>query len=59
MKKIFITGASGFIGRALKQRLLTNGYSILEMNSNHDITVSTSFNCFKSEHIDHIFSSCC
>lgn len=55
MKKIFITGASGFIGRALKQRLLTNGYSILEMNSNHDITVSTSFNCFKSEHIDHIF----
>lgn len=55
MKTILITGSNGFIGSALKQRLLLDNCNILEINSKADIADSSKFNYFDHKHIDHIF----
>lgn len=55
MKTVLITGSTGFIGRALKERLLGEGCEILEMNSDRDVTMPENFLTFECERIDHVF----
>jgi len=55
MRNCLITGLSGFFGKALKQRLLSQDYKLFEMNSDCDITDFENFNCFENKHIDHVF----
>ena len=55
MKHALITGSTGFIGRALKQRLLHGGYEISELNSDLDIRETTSFLRFIDLNISCVF----
>ncbi len=53
---ILLTGASGFIGRALKKRFLANGHSLLELNSeNGGVTNPDLFQAMAGKEISHVF----
>jgi nucleoside-diphosphate-sugar epimerase len=52
---VLVTGASGFLGRALKARLLADGYRVLEMNSNADITEADNYTKFFDAGLSHVF----
>ena len=55
MKHALITGSTGFIGRALKQRLSNDGYKISELNSDFDIRKTASFLRFIDLNISCVF----
>lgn len=55
MKKVLITGSRGFVGSALRERLLSEGYRVLEMDLDYDITMPESFSRFDEEKPDHVF----
>jgi nucleoside-diphosphate-sugar epimerase len=54
-KHALITGSTGFIGRALKHRLLNDGYEISELNSDSDIRRANSFLRFIDLNISCVF----
>jgi len=56
MKKILITGSSGFIGSALKLKLSSIGYEILEFNTKvGNISDKNIFNGYQTEGIAYVF----
>ena len=56
MKKILITGSNGFIGSALKSKLISLRHEILELNAtNGNIADKEVFNKYGEENIFHIF----
>jgi len=55
MKHALITGSTGFIGRALKQKLSNDGYEISELNSDYDVRKSESFQEFIDLNINCVF----
>nr|WP_238884002.1 NAD-dependent epimerase/dehydratase family protein [Clostridium sp. YIM B02551] len=56
MKQVVLTGANGFIGRRLKEKLIELKYDVLELNSsNGDITSIETLRTFNFEKISHIF----
>ncbi len=56
MNKILVTGAGGFIGKALVSKLSRSGYDVIGIDSrNGDITDEKLFLKFESEKIDHVF----
>lgn len=55
MKKILITGSNGFLGKALKKRLLFEGHQIVEMDFPRDIIDLENFNKLDEEGIYHVF----
>jgi nucleoside-diphosphate-sugar epimerase len=55
MKHVLITGSTGFVGRALKLRLLNDGHEISELNSSDDIRKSHSFLQFIDKNISCVF----
>lgn len=56
MKKVMVTGSSGFIGKALTEKLRKLGYEVIELNSSiGDITEIDTFNKFNLNNVDHIY----
>lgn len=56
MKKVLITGSTGFIGKKLKEKLLKQKYEVVEMSTSiGDITDISTFNNINLESISHIF----
>jgi len=55
-KKILVTGASGFIGRALVSLLANNAYEVVGLSSVHgDIAASSTLEPYAKAEISHIF----
>lgn len=55
MKSILVTGSRGFIGGALKNRLISNGINVLELAPETDLAESESLNSFECQDIDYVF----
>ncbi|MFA9373716.1 MAG: NAD-dependent epimerase/dehydratase family protein [Poseidonibacter sp.] len=56
MKTILVTGANGFIGRALTKKLTDKKYNVMELNSSDgDISVIDLIKKYSTIHIDYIF----
>ena len=56
MDKILVTGATGFIGRALVSRLKYSGFDVIEMNTfSGDIANPETFNNLVKKDITHVF----
>ena len=56
MKKILVTGASGFIGSALVDSLETLGFDAIRFDSvNGDISECDFVKEYKNEEIEHVF----
>jgi nucleoside-diphosphate-sugar epimerase len=55
VKKVLVIGSNSFVGKALKRRLLSNDYTLFEMNSDSDITEPENFFKFKNEPLDYVF----
>lgn len=56
MKNILITGASGFIGKALSNKLTSIGFNVIKFNSSYgDIAHFNFVNEFSNIKINHIF----
>lgn len=56
MSKILITGATGFIGRALSKALKNQGYDLILMRSaNGDIARLDTFDQYRDADISHVF----
>jgi nucleoside-diphosphate-sugar epimerase len=56
MKSIFVTGSSGFIGKALVKSLKVNNFNVMEFNSSDGDIVETNFlELYNNKKIDHIF----
>ncbi|MGD9554012.1 MAG: NAD-dependent epimerase/dehydratase family protein [Arcobacteraceae bacterium] len=56
MKNILITGASGFIGKALSNKLTSIGFNVIQFNSSYgDIAHFNFVNEFSNIKINHIF----
>ncbi len=54
--KILITGASGFVGKRLCEKLIEQGYNLLTLDSkNGNIADSDYFNDYLNENINYIF----
>jgi GDP-L-fucose synthase len=54
--KILVTGASGFLGKALGQELAARGDDVVSLNSkNCDLTVSGSLERFNDRSYDHVY----
>ncbi len=55
MKKLLVTGSSGFIGRALKKQLLKQNYRVYDFNlENGDIADKNALRQFDTHGIDHV-----
>lgn len=56
MNKILITGSQGFLGSALKRKIIASGLPVLELDAVHgDISNETVFDHYKDEDISHLF----
>ncbi|TFH02349.1 MAG: NAD-dependent epimerase/dehydratase family protein [Calditrichales bacterium] len=56
LKNILITGSSGFIGSALRRRLLTSDHRLFEFNiEDGNIADKNALNRFHKDKIDHVF----
>ncbi len=56
MKNILITGANGFIGKALSHKLIATGFNVIEFNSSHGDIANFNFeNEFSNVEINYIF----
>lgn len=56
MEKILLTGATGFLGKALKKRLEGKNYNVIGTDSRHgDIADKKTFEIFRPENISHVF----
>lgn len=56
MKNVLVTGANGFIGTALVQKLIEQNYNVLEFNSDDGDIADTNFcEVFINKNIDYIF----
>jgi nucleoside-diphosphate-sugar epimerase len=56
MKRCLVTGATGFIGRALTKRLLSYGYEVDEFSSHYgDIADEACFRDMDCSHFAHVF----
>lgn len=56
MKRVLITGSSGFIGSKLKLKLLQKGHEIIEIHEdNSDISDIETLNSFDLHSVSHIF----
>lgn len=56
MKNILVTGANGFIGKALVRRLSDCGYKVFEFDINiGDISEKDSLKIVEKKNIDHVF----
>ncbi|KJU82053.1 nucleoside-diphosphate-sugar epimerase [Candidatus Magnetobacterium bavaricum] len=52
-KKVLVTGSTGFVGRALKNRLENIGYIVIGLN--RDITIPDTFKELKDQNIYYVF----
>ena len=56
MSKVLVTGAEGFIGKALVSKLKSGGYDTIGIGSGEgDISGGEPLNTFRSEEIKHVF----
>ena len=55
MKKIIVTGASGFLGRRLVEKLKMLNYDVISLTSKNDLTEKSSLDKFSSTKIDYFF----
>lgn len=55
MKQLLVTGANGFIGRALAENLQTQSYGVFRSGGEHDITLPDWAKQFDNLGIDHVF----
>lgn len=55
MKRVLVTGSRGFVGSALKKRLLSEGYEVLEMDADNDVAAPASFSRLEEARPAHVF----
>ena len=54
--RMVVTGASGFLGKALCAQLETGGHELVRLNSrNCDLTVSDSLAAYNDKSFEHIY----